>query len=715
MKNFRILLKYVWPYRGRIIGGILAAVGVSLLYSVSIGMLMPILQVLTSNEGLTGWVNRSSVEHRAGVDFVPLDAPVREKPTTQPTGEPWVVRTAAEESPAYLVGVRKYDRLMRVDDQDVHDNEPLKTMTKLADLPTGAAVALTFLNNKDQAHTLRVTMAALPWYRQFIRDIVLLLPHGEGELDRKRDRLWSLFYILMVVLVLTVGRNILRYVNETLIEGTGIQATMDMRCDMYHKLTSLPMSYFGKNGVTDAISRVVQDTVQMRTGYVTLFGKSIQEPLKAVALVVGAILIEWQVVAAAAVGAPISYLVVRVFGKKMRKAAKKALVSSSRMMSILEETLFGLRVVKAYTMEGYERRRYFRAYRSLLKEELRMRRSDAAIGPLQEVIGFVGLTAAIMLAANFVLDGSLSFVKLVAQLGLLAAMSDSMRRMGNVNNRLQQADAAGERILKTLNTEPEPAGRGLTEAGPLRSELKFENIEFRYPDTEAPVLAGVSLTARAGQVVAVVGPNGSGKTTLLSLLPRFYDADAGRILWDGRDIREMSLRSLRQQIGLVTQDAVVFVDTVEANIRYGNKHISRDQVVAAARQAFADEFISQLPQGYDTVLGEHGTSLSGGQRQRLALARAILRNPSVLVLDEAMSQVDAESEAKIQQALTRFLVGRTAFVIAHRFSTVRSADQIVVLEAGRVAGIGRHEQLMTTCPLYRTLYATQLVEAPDKQ
>ena len=226
------------------------------------------------------------------------------------------------------------------------------------------------------------------------------------------------------------------------------------------------------------------------------------------------------------------------------------------------------------------------------------------------------------------------------------------------------------------------------------------------------MLIDVNMTARAGQIVAVVGPNGSGKSSLLNLLPRFYEPQRGQILWDGQDIHQTNLRSLRQQIGLVTQDPVIFADTMDANIRYGNKHVTRDQVVAAARQAFADEFISQLPEGYDSIVGEHGTTLSGGQKQRIALARAILRNPSVLILDEAMSQVDAESEMKIQQALNKFLVGRTAFVIAHRFSTVRQADQIVVLDAGRVVGVGRHDELIDRCPLYRTLYATQLIESP---
>jgi subfamily B ATP-binding cassette protein MsbA len=693
LNNFRQLLRYARPYRVRITVGIAAAVGFSVLFATSIGMLAPVLQVITSPEGLAGWVYRTNIKHRLGVS---LDQP--DKAVAEHARFPLVDK--AKEPPG-LGLLAKGDRIKAVNGQEVEDLAAGVKM--LADLPSGQPATLT-VDSGGESRPVTITPVANVFYRQFFESLVRLLPAD--------NRLLSLFYILLVLLVMTVLRNVLRYTNELAIEGFGIQAIMDMRCDMYHRLTCVPLSHLGRNGVNDSISRVTQDTLQVRVGMTTLFGKTVEQPLIAVCSFLIALWMQWQVVLVASAGMPLAYLIMRTFGKKMHKSAKKALVSQARMLGVLEETLFGLRVVKAYTMEGYERRRFFGVYRKLLKEQMRMRTLDAAVSPLLEVIGFVGLAGAMLLSAYFILNGDLKWELLVTQLGLLAAMGDAARKLSNVNNRLQQAEAAAERINDVLRAEREPAGLDQPAIGPLAAQLEFRDIRFRYPGTDIDVLRGVSIRARAGQITAIVGPNGSGKTSLLSLLPRFYDPQAGQILWDGRDIRQANLRSLRQQIGLVTQDAVIFADTVEANIRYGNKRISREQVVAAAKQAFADEFICQMPEGYDTVVGEHGTTLSGGQRQRIALARAILRDPSVLILDEAMSQVDADSEAKIQRALDKFLLNRTAFVIAHRFSTVRQADQIMVLDAGRIVGLGCHEELMDSCPLYRTLYTTQLTEPP---
>lgn len=711
MKNFRELLKYAWPYRLRITAGIFAAVGFSVLFATSIGMLAPILQVTTSSEGLAGWIHRSNIKNRLGLI---LDQPDRAMSDDAVKYKYPLIDKVVSDSPAagssqlrkgvYVIAIAGHEV------QDLADG-----VQRLADLPDDQPVTLTVLGVDQTRLAVQITPTSQAWYRVFFERLVRLLPARNDPQHRLGDRLWSLAYILLVLLAMTILRNILRYVNELAIEGFGIQAVMDIRSDMYHRLTSTPLASLGRNGVNDAISRVTADTAQVRTGMTTLFGKTIQQPMIALFSFLMALWMQWQVVAIASAGLPLGYLIMRTFGKKMRKSAKKALVSQAKMLGTLEETLFGLRVVKAYTMEGYERKRFFGIQRQLLKEQLRMRRLDAAISPLLEVIGFVGLAGAVLLSAYFILDQSLKWELLVAQLGLLAAMGDAARKLSNVNNRLQQAEAASERINHVLNAEREQAGRGLPTVGPLLNELVFNSIRFRYPGTDVDVLQDVTIRASAGQIIAIVGPNGSGKTSLLGLLPRFYDPQFGKIYWDGQDITQVNLRSLRQQIGLVTQDAVIFADTIAANISYGNKRIGRDRVVAAAKQACADEFICQLPEGYDTVVGEHGTTLSGGQRQRLALARAILRNPSVLILDEAMSQVDADSEAKIQQVLDSFLQNRTAFVIAHRFSTVRRADQIVVLDAGRVVGAGRHDELMETCPLYRTLYMTQLVESPAER
>ncbi|MDD4889264.1 MAG: ABC transporter transmembrane domain-containing protein [Phycisphaerae bacterium] len=719
MKNFRQSLTYIKPYRWRVAVGIIAAIGVSIFFTTSIGMLIPVLQVITSREGVSGWIYRTDIEHRLGVKLPQPDDPTR---VGAEAIQPVFVKVTDDKA-ADRAGFRQYDIIVSVDGEPI-DNS-LELAQRLCNAPVGRELAV-IVDRRAPAPTSAAESAggsrrikptitlAVPeraWYRGVVVRVARWLPE---DTDRHNinihNRMWALFFILLAIFGMTILRNACRYVNELSIQGASLQAIMDMRSRAYHQLTSLPLSHFGKNGVTDAISRVIQDTGQINVGFTTLFGKTIQEPLIAAGAMGFAFWLEWRVALAAVVAAPISYLVIRKFGKKMRKAAKKALVSSARQLAVLEETLYGLRVVKAYTMEGYERKRYFRVQRQLLKEQMRMRRFDSAVSPMLEVLGSIGLIAAAMLAANLVLKSSLDFRVLITQLFLLGLGADAGRKLSNVNNRLQQADAAAERVFGMINAEPEQVNHLGPKVGPLRGEIVFENIGFRYPGTEAMVLRDVTIRARAGQTIAIVGPNGSGKTTILSLLPRFYEPAAGRVLWDGQDVAQVNLRSLRQQIGLVTQDAVIFADTAEANIRYGNKHISREQVVAAAKQAFADEFISQLPEGYDTVIGERGTTMSGGQRQRIALARAILRDPSVLILDEAMSQVDAESEGKIQRVLDEFLVGRTAFIIAHRFSTVRDAAQIVVLDAGQVVGAGRHGELMENCPLYRTLYTTQFRE-----
>ncbi|MCG3180650.1 MAG: Vitamin B12 import ATP-binding protein BtuD [Phycisphaerae bacterium] len=701
MKSFFKMLKYLWPYRSRIGLGVLAAIGMSLLFTVSIGMLAPILQVITSREGLTGWINRSNAERRLDIRFHSPDVPTTGQADTQLP----IVLSVGSKNP---VGdsIKELTRISAVNGKHVTNLADL--VAEVVAIPGQADITLTPQGPDGPLPPVTVHLKKTAGYQSLISRVVHLLPQG----DDSDARLAALAWIMVILMGMTIARNLLRYFNDVLVQGSAVLAITHIQAETYRHMTRLPMENFSTTGINDTISRVTQDTNQIKIGMQTLFGKTIQEPLRAGFCLILAFLLQWEVALVALIAAPVTGYFIRVFGKKMHKAAKKALVSLARMLEVLEETMFGLRVVKAYTMEGYEQRRLFRVQRKFLREQLRMVRIDAAVSPLLEVLGFVGMIVAVLLAAKLVLSGSLDMRILLVQLGLLIAVGDSMRKLSNVNNRLQQADAASERILNILSAKPEEAGADLPKLGPLTDRIAFRDVDFVYPGTTAKVLRGVNVEARAGEIVAVVGPNGSGKTTLLSLLPRFYRPSGGQITWDGQDLQRINLRSLRRQIGLVTQDAVIFADTVANNIRYGNPRVTREQVVAAAKQAFADEFIVEMPQGYDTIIGEHGTTLSGGQRQRLALARAILRNPSVLILDEAMSQVDAESELKIQRVLDKFLVGRTAFVIAHRFSTVRQADKIVVLENGRLVGLGTHDELIVSCPLYRTLYQTQLQGDP---
>jgi subfamily B ATP-binding cassette protein MsbA len=307
--------------------------------------------------------------------------------------------------------------------------------------------------------------------------------------------------------------------------------------------------------------------------------------------------------------------------------------------------------------------------------------------------------------------GSLKGPNFLAVLALLATSAESVRKTSDIWNRIQQGNAAAERVFEVMDRPIEIEKPGALALPPAKGVVEFRGIVFRYPGAAHPALDGVSLKVAAGCNVAIVGPNGSGKTTLANLLPRFYDPDSGQVLIDGTDIRDVTLASLRDQIGMVTQEVITFNDTISANIAYGRHNATQEQIVDAAKRVFAHEFISRLPQGYDTVIGEHGVGLSGGQLQRIIIARAILKNPAILIFDEATSQVDADSEAKIHRAIEGLMQNRTTFIIAHRFSTVVSADMIVVMNNGRIVAQGQHEKLLQSCPVYQGLCETQLIRA----
>jgi subfamily B ATP-binding cassette protein MsbA len=534
-------------------------------------------------------------------------------------------------------------------------------------------------------------------------------PENVSGKERIRHRMTMLSYILVCFILLSIIGNICRFIGEYHGEIVGARTLLDIRRKMYAKVLMLPMSFFVTRNLSDTMSRFVQDSQDVLKALRTVFIKVLREPLKAIGVLIVAINVEPKLTIMLFFVVPIAAVIFRKFGRWVRKANEKLLRGYGRLVGALESTLSGIKVVKAYTMENRERIRYFNVEREILKQNLRIEKVSAMNSPVLEVLGIIALSGGMAWITQQIMEERLKVTDLLTLLIAMVAILDPVRKLSTVYTDVQKASAAAKRIFELIDLQTEfQLSPGTRNAFPPKSSIEFKNLVFQYPNSDHPAIDEVSLKIEAGKIYAVVGPNGSGKTTLISLLLRLFDSQQGQILWDGVDIKEFHLRSLRKQMSYVSQDSVIFADSVLNNIAYGSTDSAFDEIVSAAKRAHAHEFIDRLQEKYNTVLGDHGTTLSGGERQRLSIARAILRNSPVLIFDEATSQIDAESEKKIQEAIDEFLPGRTAMVIAHRFSTIMKADCIVVMDRGKIVASGPHQELMTNSPLYQTLYETQL-------
>jgi len=479
---------------------------------------------------------------------------------------------------------------------------------------------------------------------------------------------------------------------------------------VYAHLTRLPLAYFGKTKTGQVIARVLSDTDQTKLVITELVTKTIQNVAMLATTIVLLIDISPRLTLYALVLAPLLMGALAPLLKRLRTGHRHLRHDFGEMTSVLQEVINGVRLVKSYGGEGYEQRRFFDASNRYSTGLKRVSRLSFLAGPLTEVIGTMVAVGILWLGARAVLvQGTLEGSDLITFMILVMRLLPPLKQITQMPAAAQQSLAAAERLFDVLDRPTEEVlDHGTREAGGLEREIVFDGVGFAYDDDTGPVLEGVSLTARRGEVIALVGPSGAGKSTLVDLIPRFHEPSTGRILLDGVDTREIALPSLRRLVGIVSQDTVLFNDTVRRNIAYGAAARFTDaQVEAAARAANAHEFIAALPQGYDTVLGERGTRLSGGQRQRLAIARALLVDAPILILDEATSALDTESERLVQEAIERLLAGRTVFVIAHRLSTVRHADQILVLDQGRIVERGTHDALLARRGAYHRLHALQ--------
>lgn len=530
------------------------------------------------------------------------------------------------------------------------------------------------------------------------------------------DRFTALVWLLFAFVIFIGCKGLFEFIQESLVGSATNRTICDLRNVLYRGAIRQDLGHFGETGSHDLTSRLTIDMEVLGAGLKTLFGKVISEPLRAIGCVVVACFISWRLTALFLILVPIGVYVMARTGRVMKRASKRHLERMSDVYKILQESFQGIRVVKAFAMEPFERLRFRAAARELYRKAMRVVNIDAISGPLIEVMGIAGVATALLAGAYLVINQRndllgirftstpLDNETLLTFYALMAAIADPLRKLSSVYTRLHTAAAAADRLYAEVDRTPRISRNGMGERLPLHQRrVEFRDVGFSYEPGRA-VLSNVNLTIPFGETVALVGRNGCGKTTLLSLLPRFFDPDHGRVLIDDIDIRQANLRSLRRQIAIVTQETILFDDTIARNIAYGRRHARREQIEEAARKAFAHDFIEKLPRGYETRVGELARSLSGGERQRIALARAILRNPTILLLDEFSSQIDAESEAKIHVALKEFAKGRTTILITHRLHTLEVADRIVVLEGGRIEAVGTHEQLLALSEAYRGLH-----------
>ena len=531
------------------------------------------------------------------------------------------------------------------------------------------------------------------------------------EIFFKKD-LSMLKWIPLAIIGIFILKGVFDYGQAFLMSYVGQKIIADLREKVYSHIQSLSLSFFTKNPTGILMSRIMND-VGMVQGAVT---DAVTGLLKDVFTVIGLVAVifyrDWKLALIAMVVFPVAVYPIVKFGRKLRSYSTRSQTSMAELTTILLETITGTRIVKAFNMENYERKRFAKENQRLFGIQIKSVRVRAISHPLMEFLGGVGIACIVFYGGYNVIQGRATPGTFFSFLAALLMLYEPVKRLSGVNNTVQQGLAAATRIFEVLDSVPEIQDKLEARALPgVSREVEYQDVSFKYE--EDWVLKNINLRIQVGEMVAFVGASGGGKTTLVNLLPRFYDVTAGRILIDGVDIRDYRVESLRAMIGIVTQQTILFNETVKDNIAYGKVGQSLEEVVKAAQAAFADGFIENLPRGYDTVIGEQGVKLSGGERQRISIARALLKNAPILILDEATSSLDSESEIEVQKALEYLMEGRTTLVIAHRLSTIRKANRIVVISNGEIVEVGTHEELMEKDGEYKKLYLLQFQDGAE--
>jgi len=521
---------------------------------------------------------------------------------------------------------------------------------------------------------------------------------------------WSVFALSLLFIFLV--KALAEYFGSTLIQYVGLAGVTNLRNSVYVKVVQQPVGFFHHNPVGRVMSAVIADIEQMRSAFSDYLADFFRQIFSLVVFVAVLLVIDWRMAIGSAVLVPLVVWPVAKLTRRIRRSTETSRTRLADLSQILQETISGNRVVKAFGMEGFEIKKFREAARNLLRENMRWIRALAATGPIMDVLGGVVIAMILLYARGEIKVDRMTIGSFGAFTFALFKAYEPIKRLGSIYQLFVQALGTSSQAFKLLDLSEEKLDApGATALPAFSHSVEFENATFRYDDAESPTLSNISLKVPAGAVVALVGSSGAGKTTLVNLLPRFYAATSGAVRIDGHDLRGVTLRSLRGQMAIVTQETILFNDTIWSNLCYGRPDLAEEKVLGAAKAAMAHDFIMQMPKGYQTLIGDRGQRLSGGQRQRLAIARALLKDAPILILDEATSELDSESEMLVQSALNNLMTGRTVFVIAHRLSTIRRADLIAVLEGGTIRERGTHEELLERRGLYARLYEMQFRDA----